>query len=162
MDQTKIKLLIISRSPEETASIGKIIGEHLCPGDIVALNGELGSGKTCLTQGIAIGLEVPEQYAITSPTFTLINEYPGKMPLYHFDLYRILNIQDMESTGYDEYFFGKGVSVIEWADRMTDMFPPETISILFRYLNENQREIIIEGTIAKVDNIIRALKNGGF
>jgi len=82
-------ITLISRSAEDTQIIGKIIGENLSNGDVVALIGELGSGKTCITQGIARGIGVPEEYQITSPTFTLINEYPGKTTLYHVDIYRL-------------------------------------------------------------------------
>lgn len=153
---------MISRNPEETFFIGKIIGENLNAGDIVALTGELGTGKTCLTQGIARGLGVPEQYQITSPTFTLINEYPGKFSLYHFDLYRLKGSQDMESLGCEEYLFGEGVSVIEWAEKASEILPDESIFISFTYLDESQRKMVISGDSDRMTHVSHALKNGGF
>lgn len=153
---------MISRSPEETLRIGRIIGEQLLAGDIVALTGELGAGKTCLTQGIARGLGVPEQYFITSPTFTLINEYPGRLPLYHFDLYRLQGGMDMEGLGCEEYLFGKGVSVIEWAEKARDILPDESISISLTYLDENERHLSISGDHDRITHVSTALKNGGF
>lgn len=153
---------VISRNPEETFVIGKIIGENLTKGDILALTGQLGTGKTCFTQGIARGIGVPEVFEITSPSFTLINEYPGKITLYHFDLYRLQGSQDMEDMGYDEYLFGEGVSVIEWADKMRDILPEEALCISFKYLDENIRELVISGQEKKVAQISNALKSGGF
>lgn len=153
---------MISRNPEETLRIGRIIGENLHAGDIVALTGELGAGKTCLTQGIARGLDVPEPYFITSPTFTLINEYPGRHPLYHLDLYRLNGFRDMEELGYEEYLFGKGVSVIEWAEKARDILPDEAISISLTYLDENERQLAISGDHDRMTHVSNALKNGGF
>jgi tRNA threonylcarbamoyladenosine biosynthesis protein TsaE len=155
------QLTVISRNSEDTFSIGKVIGESLKAGDIVALMGELGAGKTCLTQGIASGLGVPEQYQITSPTFTLINEYPGRLNLYHFDLYRLKVFQEIENMGYEEYLFGEGVSVIEWAEKAIDVLPDETIFISLTYLDENQRKMVISGGDNRMTNISNALKNGG-
>jgi len=95
---------LISESPGDTLDIGRIIGENLTGGAVVALTGELGAGKTCLTQGIAKGLGIPEGYYVTSPTFTLINEYPGRIPLYHMDVYRLSDSRELEDMGYEEYF----------------------------------------------------------
>jgi len=102
-------MTVISRNPEETFLIGKIIGENLSIQDVVALIGELGAGKTCLTQGIARGVGVPNLYPITSPSFTLINEYQGRVTLYHFDLYLLTGSHDIEDMGYEEYLFGDGI-----------------------------------------------------
>ena len=155
------RLTIISKNPTETFFIGKTIGEILTHGDIVALIGELGTGKTCLTQGIARGIGVPEEYQITSPSFTLINEYHGRVTLYHFDLYRLKGPMDLEDVGYEEYISGNGVNVIEWADKIINLIPDEALFISFIYINENERELAITGKKETLEIISKALKNGG-
>ena len=154
-------LTIISKNPTETNYIGKIIGKHLTHGDIVALIGELGTGKTSLTQGIARGLGVPEEYQITSPSFTLINEYHGRVTLYHFDLYRLKGPPDLEDVGYEEYISGNGVNVIEWADKIINILPDDTLFISLTYINENERELSITGKKEILEAISNVLKNGG-
>lgn len=162
MSKETSQLSVISSNPEETFFIGKIIGEHLTKGDVLALMGELGAGKTCFTHGVARGIGVPEGYRITSPSFTLINEYRGRVNLYHFDLYRLQSSQDMEDLGYEEYLFGEGVSVIEWADKMKDVLSEEALCFSFKYLDENIREIVISGQKKRITQISKALKSGGF
>ncbi len=127
----------LTRNSSETFKLGKTLGEILKNGDCLALTGTLGSGKTLLTQGIARGLEVPENVYVTSPTFTLVNEYPGRIPVYHVDLYRISEEDELTELGLDELIGGQGVVIIEWAEKL-----PE------RYMkNCNIRiELIIEGT----------------
>lgn len=144
-----------------TRRFGEVIGEHLQRGDVVALVGELGTGKTCLTAGIALGLRVPEVYPITSPTFTLINEYPGRLPLYHLDVYRLSGTLDLEEMGYEEYFYGDGVVVIEWAEKIKDLLPPCTLLVEFTYIDDNNRRLVITGEAGKVAKIAKALGNGG-
>lgn len=156
------KLMVTSRNPEETFLIGKIIGRNLIEKDVVALVGDLGTGKTCLTQGIARGLGVPNEYQITSPSFTLINEYQGRMMLYHFDLYRLSRASEMDDMGYEEYLFGQGVSVIEWADKVKGILPDDTLLVLINYADENERNIIISGQKKKIAIILKELGNGGF
>jgi tRNA threonylcarbamoyladenosine biosynthesis protein TsaE len=161
MNERTAKLMVTSRSPQETFLIGEIIGRNLIEKDIVALVGELGAGKTCITQGIARGLGVPDEYQITSPSFTLINEYQGRMMLYHFDLYRLSGASEMDDMGYEEYLFGQGVSVVEWADKMTGFLPDETLFVLINYADENERDIIISGQEKKIAIISEELGNGG-
>jgi len=156
------RLKLISENPEETFCIGRIIGEALTAGDIVALTGELGAGKTCLTQGIARGLGVPEAYQITSPTFTLVNEYPGRLGLVHLDVYRLSGSQDLQDLGYEEFFFGKGVTVIEWAERIGDVIPEKSLSVTMGYLDQNRRGILMAGRRDQIAAISKALKEGGF
>lgn len=139
-----------------------MIGERLVPGDVVALIGELGSGKTCITQGIARGLRVPEGYPITSPTFTLINEYPGRVRLYHMDVYRLSGTEDLEPLGYEDYFYGDGVVVVEWAEKIAGVLPDESIVIHLCYVDESRRELRMEGLEEKTEGLFRALKEGGF
>ncbi len=162
MNEHTAKLTVISMNPEETFLIGKIIGRNLIEKDVVALVGDLGTGKTCLTQGIGRGLGVPDEYQITSPSFTLINEYQGRMMLYHFDLYRLSRTSEMDDMGYEEYFFGQGVTVIEWADKVKGILPDETLFVLINYTDENERNIIISGQEKKIATISEELGNGGF
>ena len=141
--------------------MGRLIGEILERGDVVALIGELGSGKTCLTQGLAKGLGVEENVPVVSPTFTLINEYPGKIPLIHLDVYRLSGPRDLEDMGYEEYFEGGGIIVIEWAEKIRDILPAKTLFVSMRYIDENTREMILEGPGDKIRKIEELLKAGG-
>ena len=162
MIDTGIHLTLISSDPVETFHIGRILGETLTEGAIVALIGELGAGKTSLTQGIARGMGVPEGYPITSPTFTLINEYPGRLNLVHLDVYRLSGSSDLMDLGYEEYFFGKNVTVIEWAEKIEDVLPEKSLFITLTYLENTLRRIEISGEGEQVMRINSALKNGGF
>ncbi|NMA85978.1 MAG: tRNA (adenosine(37)-N6)-threonylcarbamoyltransferase complex ATPase subunit type 1 TsaE [Tissierellia bacterium] len=118
---------IILDGLEDTREFGEKLGNLLKSGDIICLKGDLGAGKTTLTKSIGIGLGV-EDY-ITSPTFTLINEYRGKLDLYHFDVYRLEGITDLDDLGFEEYFYSDGVCIIEWGDKIQDILPEETINI---------------------------------
>jgi tRNA threonylcarbamoyladenosine biosynthesis protein TsaE len=162
MGNTDIRLTLTSSDPEETFRIGRLIGETLEEGAIVALIGELGAGKTRLTQGIARGLGIEEGYQVTSPTFTLINEYPGRLHLVHLDAYRLSGPQDLLDMGYEEYFFSKSITVIEWADRIRDVLPDTTIVLVMTYLDPERRHIAFSGNETQVMPIINALKSGGF
>ena len=117
----------LSNSPEDTEDIGRILGSIAQRGYIVCLEGELGAGKTQFAKGFAKGLGINGH--ITSPTFTIINEYNGRIPLYHFDAYRINDVEEMYEIGCDEYFFGEGVCLIEWANLIEDIIPKENIKI---------------------------------
>ena len=115
-------MIIETRSPEETFELGKKIGEAAKPGQVYTLNGDLGVGKTVFTQGVAEGLGITEP--VNSPTFTIIQEYEsGRMPFYHFDVYRIGDIEEMEEIGYDDYFYGNGICLIEWANLIEEILP---------------------------------------
>jgi tRNA threonylcarbamoyladenosine biosynthesis protein TsaE len=128
---------IISRSPEETYELGKNLGELASPGDIFLLSGNLGAGKTCLTQGIAWGLGSTE-YA-SSPTFVLVHELAGRLPLYHIDLYRLDDLKEIIELGLDDYLYGKGLSVIEWGEKGLKVLPAEHLMIKIEYLGNNER-----------------------
>ena len=131
----------------DTKKFGIELAKKLKPGAIVAMIGDLGTGKTTLTKAIAEGLGITEM--ITSPTFTIVQEYhDGRLPLYHFDVYRIGELEEMYELGYEEYFFGSGVCVIEWADLIMDILPPESIIIRIAY-GENEGERIYH--IANLD-----------
>ena len=115
-------------SAEETEKLGEQIGREAKPGEVYTLIGDLGVGKTVFTQGIAKGLEITEP--ICSPTFTIVQEYEeGRMPFYHFDVYRIGDIEEMEEIGYEDCFYGEGVCLIEWADLIQEILPPDVIAI---------------------------------
>jgi tRNA threonylcarbamoyladenosine biosynthesis protein TsaE len=154
-------LKLISDSREQTLETGRIIGSVLERGDIVALIGELGSGKTCLTQGLAQGLGVAENVPVVSPTFTLINEYPGTLPLVHLDVYRLSGPRDLEDMGYEEYVYGGGVVVIEWAEKVRDVLPDRTLFVTMRYVDENTRELVLEGPEEKMKKLEERLQSGG-
>jgi tRNA threonylcarbamoyladenosine biosynthesis protein TsaE len=155
-------LTLISKAPRETLDLGRILGEVLRPGGVVALSGELGTGKTCFTQGIARGLGVSDKYEITSPTFTLANEYPGRIKLYHLDIYRLAGIGDLRDIGYEEFFDGKGVVVIEWAEKVRDTLPRETLWTFIEHRGENERKIKISGHMDQREQFVGALRKGGF
>ena len=121
-------MIIEPRSPEETFELGKKIGEAAKPGQVYTLNGDLGVGKTVFTQGVAAGLGITEP--VSSPTFTIVQVYEeGRLPFYHFDVYRIGDIEEMEEIGYDDYFFGEGICLIEWAELIRDILPEKRIEI---------------------------------
>jgi tRNA threonylcarbamoyladenosine biosynthesis protein TsaE len=119
--------VITSSSEEETINIGEELGKLLTPGTIIGLNGELGAGKTVFVKGIARGLNTQEEP--NSPTFVIMNKYEGRIPLYHFDLYRISSAEELEGIGYEDYFYGNGVTVVEWSDRVKEIFPDKTIRV---------------------------------
>lgn len=133
---------IISNSPNETFNFGKIIGFKAKKGDVFGLIGELGSGKTLLAKGIAYGLGIKDE--ITSPSFTLLEVYDGKIPFYHFDLYRIESLSELDNLYFEEYWEGEGISVIEWADRAKDRLPEHTIFIFIEHINHTTRRIRVE------------------
>ncbi len=135
----KIDCEVISHSPEETRWLGTRIGELAAPGDIYLLAGDLGTGKTCLTQGIAWGLGIKE-YAV-SPSFVLVRELYGRLPLYHIDLYRLDNIEEIIELGLDDYIYGNGVCVVEWAEKGLGMFPAEHMLIQISHLADTERRL---------------------
>lgn len=117
---------IVTSSPQESQELGQQIAALLRPGDVLTLTGDLGAGKTCFTQGIGRGLGIKRP--VTSPTFNLIKEYQGKYPLYHFDLYRIEE-EEMTELGYEDYFYGEGITVIEWPEKAGSLLPAERLEI---------------------------------
>ena len=138
-----------THSPEETQEIGVKIGRQLNPGDVVALIGDLGVGKTCLTQGIARGAGVYQDQTVNSPSYILINEYEGKIPVYHIDLYRLERVEDIVDLGLEEYLEGDGICVIEWADRMDELLPENYIQVKIAGEDEFTRAIEIVPVSAK-------------
>ncbi len=149
---------LTTHSHDETLSLGKDIGKMLNAGTIIALTGDLGSGKTSFVQGLAKGLDVSEKYYITSPTFTLINEYPGRCRLFHVDLYRIEDLLELEELGFYEILDSDSVTAIEWADRLMDDFPSDYIDMKFKILNDESRMINITAYGRENINVIEKLK----
>lgn len=137
--------VIISRSAAETRALGASIGKRLKAGAVIALRGDLGSGKTCMVQGIAAGLGVAPGACVNSPTFVLINEYEGPIPLYHFDLYRLADGNELIDLGWEDYLDSRGVIAIEWAERMGSLLPPDHIGISLEITGETSRRISISG-----------------
>lgn len=122
------KIVYETYSPEETCELGKKIGQSAVPGDVYTLVGDLGVGKTVFTQGIAQGLDIRDP--ICSPTFTIVQVYEdGRMPFYHFDVYRIGDIEEMEEIGYEDYFYGNGLCMIEWANLIKEILPPKRYDV---------------------------------
>lgn len=140
-------IIIETNSAEETFRLGEKLGHLAIPGQIYTLNGDLGVGKTVFTQGVARGLGIKEP--VNSPTFTIVQEYEdGRMPFYHFDVYRIGDLEEMEEIGYDDYFFGNGICLIEWAELIQELLPETMISITIEKEPEkgfDYRKIIIDG-----------------
>ena len=137
-------ICINTKNTEETEALGIKLGRLVNRGDIICLSGDLGAGKTTFTQAFAKGFGV-EDY-VSSPTFTIINEYQGRLPLYHFDVYRLENSRAMEDIGYEEYFYGDGVCVIEWASLIPDILPMSHLWIDIKVEGEFERNIYIKGT----------------
>src|SRR5665648_589719 len=134
-----MNLTIITNSPEETKKIGKEVGKLVRPGDLLAFSGELGAGKTCFIQGISKQLEVKDY--VPSPSFPIINENPGKIPIYHFDLFRLNSAEEVLEVGYEEYFYGEGLTVIEWAEKIEQLLPKEHLKIDIKFKDRYERII---------------------
>jgi tRNA threonylcarbamoyladenosine biosynthesis protein TsaE len=138
-------LRITTTSADQTRRLGQILGRIAIPGMIMALTGELGSGKTCLVQGLARGLDVPVSCDVVSPSYTLVNQYPGKIALVHIDLYRI-TADDIDDIGLDEILAGNGVVAIEWAERLPpDFLGDHVVTVRMACISADDREIAIEG-----------------
>jgi len=146
----------ISHSVAQTRRLGTRLGQLLRPGDVILLAGEFGAGKTCLTQGIAQGLGITRR--VTSPSFTLVNEYPGgRLPLYHIDLYRVTGVQEVLDLGLDEYFYGAGVSVVEWPGQALAALPPEHLLIELSVIGKTKRELHITAVGSRYDDLVDRL-----
>jgi tRNA threonylcarbamoyladenosine biosynthesis protein TsaE len=133
------QLEIISHSPEQTQKFGTRLGELAQPGDTLLLVGDLGAGKTCLAQGIAQGLGIKEYAA--SPSFVVVRELYGRLPLYHIDFYRLDNLEEITELGLDDYLYGNGVSVVEWAEKGLSLLPPEHLLIEMGYVSDTERSL---------------------
>jgi len=149
-------LEIISHSPEQTQKFGVSIGELALPGDNFLLVGSLGAGKTCLTQGIAWGLNI-EEYAV-SPSFVVIRELHGRLPLYHIDFYRLDHLEEIAQLGLDDYLYGNGVCVVEWAEKGVSLLPLEHLLIEISYLSDTERSLKLKPSGKRYRQIVAQLK----
>jgi len=155
-------VVVQTKSSAETIRIGKSIGSRLLPGDVVALMGELGAGKTQLIKGIATGVGVGKPTYISSPSFTLINEYPGRIPFYHIDLFRLGWEKEAEELGLEDYFQSEGITVIEWADKIPSLLPKEMLLIHIVYTGKNKRFLEITGKGKRDLNLVDQIQSFGF
>lgn len=135
-------MTIISHSEEETMQEGRRLAKTLTPGSVVAINGSLGAGKTAFVRGIAEGLGI--SHAVTSPTFTIVNEYPGAMQLFHFDMYRMADENELFEIGWDDYIAQGGICAVEWSDRIPNALPPGTITVAIENTGGDSRRLEID------------------
>ena len=141
-----------------TEAFGRRLGELLFPGAVVALVGPLGAGKTHLVRAVAEGLGIRNARAVTSPTFVLIQEYPARLPIYHFDAYRLGGPSEFRDLGAHEYFAGDGVCLVEWADRVEAALPAEHLRIVIHPVDENRRRFEVEGRGERYEGVVKELK----
>jgi tRNA threonylcarbamoyladenosine biosynthesis protein TsaE len=138
--------------------VGVALGRLLDAGDVVAFSGDLGAGKTCCIQGIAAGMEVSAETAVTSPTFTLIHEYAGRVPIYHVDVYRLNHEEDLYDLGYEEYFYGQGVTLIEWAERIAAFLPSDHLAIRLQVEPDQARRLQFQAVGARAAQVLARLQ----
>jgi tRNA threonylcarbamoyladenosine biosynthesis protein TsaE len=156
------KIVIQTRSASETTRIGKTIGNWLLPGDVVALVGELGAGKTQFIKGLATGVGIGNSTYISSPSFTLIHEYPGKTPLYHIDLFRLRKEKEAEELGLEDYVQGRGITAIEWADKIPSLLPEDVLLISIIYVDKNTRSLEITGKGKHFEELVDQIQSSEF
>ena len=155
---TAKKIIITTHSYAETRELGQKIGALIEQPTIIALHGDLGGGKTAFVQGLARGLEVPSDYYITSPTFTLINEYPGRLTLFHVDLYRLETVDDIEDIGLGELLYDQGVLAVEWADKLPEKAFTECLALQFEIIDDACRKISLIAYGHNEINLVKALE----
>lgn len=153
---------IVSKSRMMTVEVGKRVGKILEGGEVLGLVGDLGTGKTTFVQGLAKGLGISNAHPVNSPSFVLMREYDkGRLPLYHFDAHRLSTSGDLlrleQEVGVEEYLYGKGVSVLEWADRLRALLPAEYLRIEFRHLAENERALVFHPLGKRYESLVRHL-----
>ena len=130
----------------DTEKLGEFLGSLAAPGDVICLDGDLGAGKTALSQAIARGLGVPDTCYVTSPSFTILHEYEGRMPMYHMDFYRLQDAGEVEDLGFDEYFYLSGLTVIEWSNRAIELLPEERLLLFIDVNDDLSRTVTLKGT----------------
>jgi len=149
----------------DTIALGRRLGRLLRPGDLLVLEGGLGSGKTCLAKGLAAGLEVPADQVVNSPSFALVNEYMGRCPFFHMDIYRLERVEDLLAAGLDEYFYQNGVVAMEWGLRWPAILPEGYLVVSLNIQADLTREIVLKGTSGRglkiIENLESCLTEGG-
>lgn len=158
MKQPSDTFSIITRGPDQTRAFGRQFGDALTRGMILSLEGDLGCGKTVFVQGLAEGLSVPETIYVTSPSYALIHEYPGRIPLFHVDLYRIEDPDDLDDLGLFDILDEDSVVAIEWAERIQEALPPEGMIIRFKMVNDETRKISMTAYGLQAANMLRTLR----
>ncbi len=149
---------VVSRSARQTRAWGKRLGKLLKGGEIIGLVGELGAGKTCFVRGVAEGLDVSQEAWVRSPTFTLINEYPGRLPVFHIDLYRVGSRNELEGLNLREYLYSDGVSLIEWFEHLPEDEVDEYLELIIGSVDSNKRELRFTAHGERYDKIVEDLK----
>ncbi|MDQ6660706.1 MAG: tRNA (adenosine(37)-N6)-threonylcarbamoyltransferase complex ATPase subunit type 1 TsaE [Chloroflexota bacterium] len=169
-EEVSSTLDIISHSTTQTQRLGMRLGDLVRAGDLILLDGQLGTGKTTFTQGIAQGMGIPEN--ISSPTFTLLKEYSAtsvssgqqirSLPLYHFDLYRLDDPEEILALGFEDYFYGSGVCVVEWADKAGQLWPLEHVRVALKVVNETKRGLLFTATGARYCALLRQFQKNTY
>ncbi len=150
-------LHIITGSSRETEELGACIGALLQPGSFLALQGDLGGGKTCLTRGVVASLAPQSAHLVASPTYAIMNSYPGTIPVFHFDFYRLTGDDDVAELGFEEFFYGEGVCIVEWSERLVELLPTDVLTLLFEYAGDDRRRITITSTGQNSDIVLEQL-----
>ncbi len=148
---------IISNNEEETKEFGKLLGSLLKENSVVAINGQLGTGKTYFVKGVAKGLGVEDCGIVTSPTFAIVNQYTGRLPIFHIDAYRLKGSDELYDLGCDEMFWGNSVTIVEWADNVKDCLPDSLVNVNIEYMDGCKREISVFFTGSGNDDIFKGL-----
>jgi tRNA threonylcarbamoyladenosine biosynthesis protein TsaE len=139
-------VVVLSRSAAQTEEIGRKLGSSLHAGIFLALHGDLGGGKTCFTRGVVAGLSPDSARLVASPTYAIMNEYPGPVPVYHFDFYRLTSGDEIAELGFEDFFTGNGVCIAEWSERLGVMLPPDHLEITFEHDGDDRRRIRFEAS----------------
>jgi tRNA threonylcarbamoyladenosine biosynthesis protein TsaE len=145
-------------SDRETVELGRRLGRLLTAGDVVGVSGPLGSGKTWFAKGVGLGLGVPEDTVITSPSFALVNEYPGRLPFFHMDLYRLAGLEEAVAAGLEEYLHADGVALVEWADHCPGLIPDRALSVDVAISGPERRRLSFSGRHSRARELVEALE----
>lgn len=148
------RLALTSNSPDETEELGRRLGTILTRGTFIALRGELGGGKTCFTRGVVAAAAPESAHLVASPTFAIMNEYPGVIPIHHFDFYRLSSCHEIAELGFEEYLQGDGICIAEWSERLGELLPTDYLSITFEHAGDDQRRIIFEANGPETDDLL--------
>lgn len=151
------RLTIISHSPEETELLGCQLGRLLAPGSFLALRGGLGGGKTCFTRGLVTVVAPDSAHLVASPTFAIMNSYPGLVPVHHFDFYRLSGDDDIAELGFEDFFNADGICVVEWSERLQELLPVDRLTLEFDYLEGDQRTITISASGPRSASVVDQL-----
>lgn len=150
-------LQIVTVSSEETEAVGACLGSLLKSGAFLALRGELGGGKTCFARGVVASVAPHSANLVASPTYAIMNCYPGSVPVYHFDFYRLTCDDEIAELGFEEFFYGDGVCIVEWSERLMELLPEDVLTILFEYGGDDHRQITITSSGNNSANVLKQL-----